>query len=48
MMAVILSNNEILDIHQKNGTRPSYNFWISVAFTFIALVLWIANCFNPI
>ena len=47
MMATICSNNEILDMHRKNGTKPSFHFWISVMFTFIALVLWIANCFDP-
>lgn len=40
LTALIWSNNEILHIHSENKTKPSYNFWISVGFTFIALICW--------
>lgn len=43
LMTVIWSNNEILNQHQKNKTKPSYNFWCSVMFETIGLVLWIIN-----
>lgn len=40
ILAVIWTNNEILSQHTKNKTKPSYNFWVSVIFSFIALVSW--------
>lgn len=46
LIALIWSNNEILDTHMKNKTKPSYNFWISVIFTVVALIGWIIVRFN--
>ena len=40
LIALIWSNNEVLNKHAKDGTKPSYNYWVSVAFEFIALVGW--------
>lgn len=46
LIALIWSNNEILDTHMKNKTKPSYNFWISVIFTVTALIGWMIVRFN--
>lgn len=40
LTSVIQTNNEILHIHSENKTKPSYNFWVSVVITFIALICW--------
>ena len=46
LIALIWSNNEILDIHMKNKTKPSYNFCISIIFTISALIGWVIVRFN--
>lgn len=40
-VAVLWSNTEILLLHKQNGTKPSPNFWISITFAIIALIIWI-------
>lgn len=46
ILAVIWTNNEILNQHMQNKTKPSYNFWVSVTFSVIALAGWFIVRFN--
>ena len=41
LTALIWTNNEILSQHAANKTKPTYNFWVSVAFTMTALIMWL-------
>ena len=41
LTALIWTNNEILEIHGKNGTRPSWKFWISTVLSAAALIGWL-------